>query len=427
MSESQQEQRTVLFRSGEARVSSSSTEDIERRLSEIIGQFLQVHNLALLLGAGTTFHLGSPRIRSVSKDGLLHLIESAGYTTPEVVDNLLQALTGDTAADLEQLLATLSAAIVYSSTTSNSELTFGGDSFPVEDVIETRRLVNRSLAHACDLPSQDHVSEDPWGPHNEFFRRMLRSRRPDLPRSRVFTTNYDLVIERSLDAAGITCIDGFIGSVERTFRPESYSRDLYLVPRPGERRVLRVPELIYLYKLHGSINWQADPESPAGVVRQIDPSQRDDDALALIYPTPQKENDALGYPYSDLLRLFASAIAEPETALLIAGYSFADDHINRLIFRALSSNATLQVLVIEPFAVLDSQGEGAKTSSVAGRLASTHDSRIAVLTGKLATFDHLATEVMPDPDEMAKGDAEEINEAALAKAFTAEFEHEALS
>jgi len=428
MPESQPDNRTVLFRAGSARISGSATENVERRLSEVVGRFLQVHNLAVLFGAGTTFHLGSPRIRNVSQDALLGLIGAAGYRASGEVEALLGAIVGESSVDLEQLLAAFSAAIVYSQTASTSEVTFGAEIFSIDSVTEARRLVNRSLAHACDLPPIDQEPSEPWRVHTEFFRRLLRSRRQDLPRSRVFTTNYDLVIERSLDAAGVTCVDGFVGSIDRRFRTESYARDLYLVPRPGERRLLRVPELVYLYKLHGSISWQSDPDSRGGAIRQVDPSLRDADSLALVYPTPQKENDALGYPYSDLLRMFASVLSEPETALLIAGYSFADDHINRLIFQALSSNATLQILVVEPFGILDPQADAIADdarSTVPGRLAATQDSRIAVLTGALATFEMFATHVMPDPDELAQGEVEGIDEGALADAFLAVADNDA--
>jgi hypothetical protein len=64
------------------------------------------------------------------------------------------------------------------------------------------------------------------------------------------------------------------------------------------------------------------------------------DELALIYPTPEKETQTVGYPNSDLFRWFAATMHEPETALLIVGHGFADAHVRRQIAQALSSNQT---------------------------------------------------------------------------------------
>ena len=398
---------SALFRAGNPRFTSVSTEDMERRVSEVVSQFLQVQNLALLFGAGTVFHLGSPQIRKVSLEKLTEMISNAGLVAPASAEDLMSSLIGDRKVDLERLLASLSSALVFAAATDADQIPLGDASHPIETVTTARSLINRALAHACDLPAAGFVGE-PWSVHNEFFRRLLRSRRQDLPRSRVFTTNYDLAIEQSLDSAGISCLDGLVGSVERILRPESYMRDLYLVPRPGESRLLRVPELIYLYKLHGSIDWRVDPSALGTQVRQSKRGGDDDDALALIYPTPQKDNDALGYPYSDLLRLFAASLSQPETALLVSGYSFADDHINRLIFQALASNASLQFLVLEPFGVVDEAGslvEPNDDGSTARRLAATKDARVTVLTGPLAEFKNFAEQVMPDPDEVS--DSEE--------------------
>lgn len=49
----------------------------------------------------------------------------------------------------------------------------------------------------------------------------------------------------------------------------------------------------------------------------------------------------------ELLRRFAEFMARPQTALLINGYGFGDEHINRLIRSALL-NPTLQVVVYLP-------------------------------------------------------------------------------
>ena len=130
---------------------------------------------------------------------------------------------------------------------------------------------------------------------------------------RVFTTNYDLVIERTLDDAGVPYFDGFVGTVNRVMQLESYQQDLYLPPQADGRRLVRTPNVMYLYKLHGSVNWRSGV-SPAGhgTVHVEQSSQvGEDEELVLIYPTPQKEADVLGHPYADLLRAFSTTLSAP--------------------------------------------------------------------------------------------------------------------
>lgn len=165
--------------------------------------------------------------------------------------------------------------------------------------MQTRRVINHALARDCDLPNIDLIEDsslkdDPLQHHRIFFQKLLRARRLGLPRLRVFTTNYDLILEKALDACRISYFDGFVGTVERRFQPESFDQDLYLPTQTDERRLLRVPDVVYLYKLHGSITWRAQlprNRGPAEVMETHAPSSFQRDELALIFPTPQKEGD----------------------------------------------------------------------------------------------------------------------------------------
>jgi hypothetical protein len=56
----------------------------------------------------------------------------------------------------------------------------------------------------------------------------------------------------------------------------------------------------------------------------------------MIYPSPIKQNASLGTPYSDLFREFQKRIAQKQSILVTMGYSFSDEHINNLIYQALT-------------------------------------------------------------------------------------------
>ena len=443
--------------------------DKTRRVTETVGRLLQVRNLAVLIGAGASFHLGSPSIRALTSQDVRDFVEVAALSLPEGEARVLEALVGSTPADLENLLGTLSSSISYAKAVGLVEIPLRqpGDTFPAQDFENLRATVNAALAAACNLPNltdlPDAIREDPWHAHREFFRRLLRSRRGDLPRVKVFTTNYDLVIEQTLDDAGITYFDGFVGTVRRTFAPRAFGHELFLPAPADDRRMLRLEDVVYLYKLHGSINWRSEVSGKTmdiGSVLQVPQNQeREPGELALIYPTPHKELDVLGFPYAELFRALADVVTEPETALLVIGYSFGDEHINRIIFQALASNPTLQLFVVDPFGVvapeapsdlpvkpaaqtpaegmhspqpeMDAQEKGTAATTNAeaigppilletrlGRLASVRDARIAIFTGAAAKFVNFAGEVMPDPEALASNqEGVQLAEGALKHAL----------
>ncbi|HWT05486.1 MAG TPA: SIR2 family protein, partial [Xanthomonadales bacterium] len=283
----------------------------------------------------------------------LQVAKSAEVRFSEAELEVLKRVTGGIAErfDLETILADLSTAVRFvNSRYARDEV--GENS--VEALRLVRAKVNRALALACDLATDESREEDELKAHKAFFARVLASRRSDLPRARVFTTNYDLVIEKALDVLGIDYIDGFVGTVNRTLRLDVYSREYYMATAIGsERRPRRLADFLYLYKVHGSLNWRSRANRVAAgsdrVVQISNYRATPIDDLALIYPTPQKEADTLGYPYSDLLRAFGSTLTEPDTALFTIGYGYSDEHINRIISQSLASNATLAIVLVDPF------------------------------------------------------------------------------
>lgn len=51
----------------------------------------------------------------------------------------------------------------------------------------------------------------------------------------------------------------------------------------------------------------------------------------LIYPNAAKDIETSLYPYADLFRDFSSAACRPNATVVTYGYSFGDDHINRIL------------------------------------------------------------------------------------------------
>ncbi|MGH9078999.1 MAG: SIR2 family protein [Acidimicrobiales bacterium] len=396
-------------------------DDSIRRLRDALGQMLQVNQLCLLIGSGASMHLGLPRIRHVDSAFVRAVCQDAGATLSADESSLLDALLAHT-TDLEEVLFQLVAAITYAKTLSRTDVEIGENSCSVLQLNELFSRVNAALASACVLPRAGFTPEaphdtDPWFTHKEFLRRVLGARRPDAARTRIFTTNYDTAIEQSLDEAGIYYLDGFVGSIHRTLNISSYENDLYFAPNRGRPSIKRVHELVHLYKLHGSVNWRVG-SLPSGfgatrIVQESQPLQPGE--RAVIYPTPAKEVDVVGYPYADLLRVFGASLGDPECALIVIGYGFADDHINRLIFQAMTYNSTLQLFVAVPDGVTANEESPERLDTPIGRLSAVNDPRISVLTGEAARFAQFAF-APPDVAERTPAQQETLQES-LASAL----------
>jgi len=387
---------------------------------EHLGSLLQVKNLVVLLGSGASFHLGSPKTRDLTNEQVIGLIRESGYEPTEEHRALLATINPTDSGDLEKLLNGLQLAASLATQAGQESVTLGADAdaqpYPRDQVDGLRQRINRALAEACRLPNPGKslsapFDVDPLLAHRIFFSRIIRSRRANLPRPRVFTTNYDLVIEKALDELGYPYIDGFSGTVDRRLNLAVYGLDFHRVDTTTQSVLARAEGTLYLHKVHGSLNWQSstDKDRVTGLesleVKHRNTLQSDGD-MVLIYPTSAKEGDTLAYPYSDLLRLLGDAVQQEDTAVIVAGYGFADPHINRLLLRSLATNSALNILVADPFAVLehdditsltpDSQGRelselgfALKRTAIAA-LATASDSRISVLTGEHGKFTELA-------------------------------------
>ena len=90
----------------------------------------------------------------------------------------------------------------------------------------------------------------------------------------------------------------------------------------------------------------------------------------MIFPTPAKQNSSLGSPYADLFREFQSRIVREQSVLITAGYAFGDEHLNHIIYQALTIPTFRLIIFAEP----DSDGE-------IGKLRDLNDPRIWIIGG----------------------------------------------
>jgi len=205
--------------------------------------------------------------------------------------------------------------------------------------------------------------------YQSFYRKLVYRDRA-LPRPWVFTTNYDLFNETAMDRLAMPYCNGFSGTIERRFNPTTYRYALAEQLDLTNRKWAAVDSFVYLCKLHGSINW-IEQGGSLFPIREVNPVTSDQSGRVMIYPTPMKQNASFGSPYSDLFREFQSRIVREQSVLFVVGYSFGDEHINNIIFQALTIPSFRLIAFLPP----DADG-------VPEKLRGLKDPRIWLIGGK---------------------------------------------
>ena len=179
------------------------------------------------------------------------------------------------------------------------------------------------------------------------FYQKIALRNKDLSRIRVFTTNNDLFNETALDSLNIHYINGFGGGLRKYFNPALFNYTWSKRMDTSIDKYEPVENMVYLYKIHGSINWQETEHKMNNYfnIEELSPQQLSPEKSVLIYPTPTKQDKSIGVPYVDLFREFRNKLLEPHSVLFVIGYGFNDRHVNDIIYRALATNSTINVVI----------------------------------------------------------------------------------
>ena len=110
-------------------------------------------------------------------------------------------------------------------------------------------------------------------------------------------------------------------------------------------------------------------------------------------------------PYSDLFRAMEIALLKKNSVLITLGYSFADDHINRLILNSLAISTFKLVIFGQSEAI--------------SRLIEMDDSRIIVINSQdnIHYFKNFVEKAMPDVQENVKEQIDLPTVTEMIKAF----------
>lgn len=397
--------------------SGRSTLDIVR--SEF-NEVLSSKNLTFLFGAGCSSlidrdkrELGIPTMAPMAQN-LLKPADSKPpqkrMLTPEIKKVLLEKLgirveDEEYAWNLERLMEVLFGFQFVLSRTHNPEL-----SEAKEAVDFAIQAVKKYVFTTCYEGQRQEGSENVLKLYQTFYRK-LSQRSRSLPRPTVATTNYDLFNEIAMDRTGVPYINGFLGSIEKQFNPASFRYTLAQRTDLSSSRWTSLDSLVYFLKLHGSLNWYAVDNGIFPVAERPISESTDSEAM-LIYPTPAKQNASFAAPYSDIFREFQSRVVREQSALVTVGYGFGDEHVNNIIYQALTIPTFRLVIFTSP----PPQKAGSASKSPIECLYELNDPRIWIIgtedastSWKAHYFKAFVEDIMPAGDnDPADGAIEQV-------------------
>lgn len=218
----------------------------------------------------------------------------------------------------------------------------------------------------------------------------------------VFTTNIDMLVEFASRGLGISINDGFSGREPAVFDDSNFSKQEVRIS-PHLLKTSEITTINYI-KIHGSINWTmgenesiiaddalvnvqrvkeafsriqnslidvtkaadefTNPESASFMDYLRDKvkynSNNKEEMMAglneaislyskiiMVNPTKRKFRETvMDMPFYELMRLYSNALERENSVMIVAGFSFADEHLTRITLRAAANNPTLLILVL---------------------------------------------------------------------------------
>lgn len=273
---------------------------------------------------------------------------------------------------------------------------------PTDTIWQTARgLLRAEYFKSVMLPLEDKEPDSLQGAFISAAMQLVAGRGATMLPKRVnfFTTNYDPMIESSLETLVQPFNDGFTGRMHPAFDTSSFSRLMYeqslFMEYSSQVATANV------FKVHGSLTWRRQNVNAGIGYSSVDDTLKDclinfeelisskaveevgilvqkecDDAgvnslrllacslsgddkhivnnfanqydatLCIVNPAKKKfEETVLEQSYYDLLRIYANELDRNNSLLIVFGFSFADEHILGLTKRAIRSNPQLIVII----------------------------------------------------------------------------------
>ena len=315
---------------------------VEQKISQELLSALQMCNLIVLSGCGTSISVGGPPMSDLwdscmdSQKNEIAQSERLEYCKETSENNIERFL-------------------------SLCEACFECESLDIEKkkielcIQSCRKVIHRKCSGFLQT-GEDFLKDNNYDSttsdlnkklqaHRSLLSKLTRRRIRD-PRLKIFTTNYDLCFEVAAAGLGLVVIDGFSFSYPHIFDSRYFEYDMVKRANSSDEQGNYLDGVFHLYKLHGSVNWYSqDRWIEKRELRNIEYDENS--SPCMIYPAKGKFQQSYAQPYIETISRFMAALREPNTCLLIIGFGFNDDHLAEPILAAVESNPHLKIVVVD--------------------------------------------------------------------------------
>src|SRR5258708_3795351 len=298
--------------------------DVVKEIRELKNQLAYAKNLGFFFGAGTSCALNIPNIAMLT-DQVEKKLAGSSLTSYQTISKDLDSVAKK--PNIEDILNQIRRI---------REITKEDKSKNVLGVTgEAAKLLDREICKCIyEIITSAEEKADLSFP-TKFFAWLSALNRDYL--KEIFTTNYDLIIEKSLEASQIPYFDGFVGSHEPFFWQESIDKSV------GQNDITR--NWLRLWKVHGSLSWfwKEDALKKSQKIIRIGKFDKatSADIELVIYPSREKYDSSRKQPFIAYLDRLKNYLLSGELYFIFSGYSFSDQHINDIVFNCLRQNKRL--------------------------------------------------------------------------------------
>lgn len=304
------------------------TLNIIKYMNEFRNILAYASNIGFLFGAGTSCAFGLPTIDKLTLDVKTNLPDDDKKLFDDM-EASLKAITGKSSVTIEDDLNYLRQ--IRSLTNDSPDYEFNSISGQKAKELDqaTCKLIFENIQRSEDKADISKMRQFiAW--YESANRNFLKE---------IYTTNYDMIVEMALEANYTPYFDGFIGSYEPFFSPETIEG--FISGEDSTRSWIR------LWKIHGSLNWMKKDGTATSNERIIRVGKINSPVNELmIYPSKEKYSLSRKQPYIAYFDRLKQYLQHGEVVFICTGFSFGDQHINEIIFNALKQNNRLHVIVL---------------------------------------------------------------------------------
>lgn len=214
----------------------------------------------------------------------------------------------------------------YQRTSSTQPHSFGAVSCLEENMQLRDRIQDLVVEHYSEIDEEQVV---------ELYSPLLVKLAEFYPLT-VFTTNYDIAIEKLHESGVIELIDGFSDGKYLKSRWSREGYDFYHPPSKGD---------LILFKLHGSVDWV---ETPLEGIQRVDIPKRELGGAqrVIAYPS-QLKREIHQEPYRTNYDYLIACLLHAKVCAVI-GFSFRDQEIFEEFRQAMDLNEELKLVFVDP-------------------------------------------------------------------------------